>query len=71
MGLCLSGVAAGLVGAEFLSRLLVSQLYGVQPTDLPTFAMITLILVGVTFVATFVPAWRATRVDPMVALRHE
>jgi putative ABC transport system permease protein len=71
MKLCLAGIAVGLVGAAGLSRFLVSQLYGVHPTDVFTFAAVTLLLVVVASAASYIPARRASRVDPMIALRHE
>jgi putative ABC transport system permease protein len=71
MGVALAGIAAGLAGASELTRLLVSQLYGVDPTDWMTFAATTGLIAAVAFAASYVPARRASRVDPMVALRHE
>jgi predicted permease len=65
------GVAAGLAGSLALSRLISGLLYGVQPNDALTLATVSLLLVSVTLVACYVPAWRAARVDPQVALRHE
>jgi putative ABC transport system permease protein len=59
------------VGAFALTRLIASQLFGVRPTDPATFISVALTLVGVAALATFVPAMRATRVDPVVALRDE
>jgi putative ABC transport system permease protein len=71
MGLCFVGIAVGLAGASYLSRFLVSQLYAVRPTDAFTFAAITFLLLAVAFAASYIPARRASRVDPMTALRHE
>jgi ABC-type lipoprotein release transport system permease subunit len=65
------GLAAGLAGAAALSRLLVNLLYGVDPLDATTFACVGALLFGVAAIAAFMPARRATRVDPMVALRAE
>ena len=65
------GIAAGLVGAAALTRLMASLLFGVSTTDALTFAAVPALLVAVAFAATVIPAWRATRVDPMVALREE
>jgi putative ABC transport system permease protein len=65
------GVLVGVAGAFGLTRLMTGLLYEVKPVDLPTFACVSLVLLLVTFFASWLPARRATRVDPMVALRSE
>jgi predicted permease len=65
------GIAIGLLTALSLTRVMASFLFGVQPTDPLTFAVVSLLLVGTALLACYLPARRATRVDPMIALRHE
>ena len=71
MGPVLLGLAIGLAGAIGLTRLMVSFLFGVTPTDALTFATVLVGLALVALISCCVPARRATKVDPLVALRYE
>jgi putative ABC transport system permease protein len=71
MSLALIGVAAGLVAALALTRVMKELLFSVSPTDPATFALIALLLVVVAFIASYIPAQRATKVDPLQSLYHE
>jgi len=69
--LTVAGVVAGMVGAVALSRVMASLLFGVSTTDVTTFLIVPVLLLATATIATYVPALRATRVDPTVALREE
>jgi putative ABC transport system permease protein len=65
------GLGIGLMGALALGRLVASLIYGVHPTDPITFGAVSLLLASVGLLASVVPAYRAVRIDPLVALRDE
>ena len=67
----LVGIAVGVVAALALTRLMSSLLFGMKPTDALTFMVVIALLLLVAVVASYIPARRATNVDPLVALRHE
>ena len=71
MTLALTGIALGLLLSLGLTRLLSRILYGVRSVDATTFAAVSVIMIVVAFLATYVPARRASRIDPLGVLRHE
>jgi predicted permease len=71
LGLVLVGIAIGLMGGVWLTRAMKSLLFGVSPSDPPTFVSASALLLAVAAAATYIPARRATKVDPIVALRYE
>jgi putative ABC transport system permease protein len=71
MSSALIGAALGVAGAFATTRVMSSFLFGVAPTDLATFTAVTVVLIAVAFLACYIPARRATKVDPLVALRYE
>ncbi len=71
IGLALFGIAIGVSVALGVTQTMAAFLYGVRPADPLTFATVSIVLLGVALAASYIPARRATRVDPMVALRHD
>jgi len=71
LGLAAAGAGLGVVGAFIVSHLMAGLLFGVSPNDLLTFAAVTLVLTSVALAASYIPALRAMRVDPMATLRSE
>lgn len=69
--LCLLGVGIGLVGALGVTRFMTSFLFETSPTDLTIFGGVSVVLIGVALTATYIPAFRASRIDPLVALQAE
>jgi putative ABC transport system permease protein len=69
--LAITGAVVGLICAIVVARLMASLLYGVRPTDLSTFAGVAFLFLGVALLACYLPARRATRVDPLIALKYE
>ncbi len=69
--LALAGAVAGLCGAFLLSRVLTKFLYGISATDPLTYCAVAVLLIAIAVAACYIPAWRATKVDPMTALRYE
>jgi putative ABC transport system permease protein len=67
----LFGIAAGVITGLLCGRFVESQLFGVRAADPPVFVIGVAVLLTASMLAAFVPAWRASRIDPMVSLRHE
>jgi putative ABC transport system permease protein len=67
----IAGVGAGLLGSLLLTRFLQNLLFDIKPTDPLTFGALTILLAGVALLASFIPARRASRIDPLIAMRHE
>jgi ABC-type antimicrobial peptide transport system permease subunit len=71
MMLVLTGIVIGVAGALALTRFLATLLFGVTPTDTLTFVVVSVVLIAVALIACLVPARRATKVNPLEALRYE
>jgi ABC-type antimicrobial peptide transport system permease subunit len=70
-GLLTAGIVAGVIGAVAFTRVMAGLLFGISATDAFTFSAVVLLLAAVAMLAVYIPARRATRVDPMLALREE
>jgi len=64
------GIVTGVVFAAFTASLMATLLYGVRPHDPAVFIVVPLLLLAVAILASYIPAWRATKVDPIIALRE-
>ncbi len=71
MELAGAGIIAGIIGAFALTRLMATLLFGITARDTTTFATVPFILAAIALIATYIPAYRATQVDPMMVLREE
>ena len=71
MLLTFAGLAIGIIAGTFATRVLTDMLFGVTPRDPLTFVGVPVLLLVVSFLACYVPARRATRIDPLIALRYE
>jgi ABC-type antimicrobial peptide transport system permease subunit len=71
MALALAGIAIGLLAARFLTKLMATLLFGVKPNDPLVFATVAGVLAAVALLAAWIPARRALRIDPIIALRYE
>ena len=71
MELALAGIVLGLIGAIALTRVMSTLLFGISPRDIATFSTVPILLAAIALLATYIPAWRATEVDPMLVLREE
>jgi len=69
--LAVGGLVIGLVGSFALTRLISTMLFGITPTDPLTFGVVSAVLLGIGILASWLPARRATRIDPIVALRSD